>query len=113
MKIIILLSSLLLCSCLAFKPSRAVSALSIPDEFRLYPAYVVNVYDGDTLTAEIDMGFNLKLTDSIRLYGIDAPEIRGDSRLDGLTSRDGLKSLVDESNIIIMVPKKEKDKYKR
>lgn len=41
-----------------------------------YRAIVVRVYDGDTVIAVIDKGFqNLKL-EKLRLAGIDAPELR-------------------------------------
>lgn len=40
-----------------------------------YNAEVVRVYDGDTCTLDIDLGFNITLHDiSVRVYGIDTPE---------------------------------------
>lgn len=41
-----------------------------------YKAQVVSVYDGDTLTVDIDLGFEVWLRkQKIRLAGIDTPEI--------------------------------------
>jgi len=37
---------------------------------------VLRVIDGDTMVVSIDLGFDLTLTQTIRIKGIDAPEIR-------------------------------------
>ena len=37
---------------------------------------VLRVIDGDTIVVNIDLGFNLSLTQTIRIKGIDAPETR-------------------------------------
>lgn len=41
-----------------------------------YNAEIVRVVDGDTVVALIDLGHNLHIKRSIRLLGIDTPEIR-------------------------------------
>lgn len=38
---------------------------------------VLRVIDGDTLDLEIDLGFNIKIKERIRLYGLDTPETFG------------------------------------
>jgi len=44
-----------------------------------YRAIVTDVYDGDTITVTIDLGFKTFLhNQKIRLYGINTPEIRGE-----------------------------------
>ncbi len=40
-----------------------------------YPILVMGVHDGDTLTAEIDVGFDIYLHRKIRVDGVDAPEM--------------------------------------
>lgn len=40
-----------------------------------YKAFVERVVDGDTLRVQIDLGFNHRLRQYLRLRGIDAPEI--------------------------------------
>ena len=46
-----------------------------------YKAYVEKVYDADTITVTLDLGFNTCLNkQKIRLSGIDAPEVRGDEK---------------------------------
>ena len=42
-----------------------------------YRAKAVRVVDGDTVYFEVDVGFKTKMTHSMRLLGIDTPEIRG------------------------------------
>lgn len=43
-----------------------------------YRANVVKVYDGDTITVDIDLGFNMTMSGvKVRLLGINTPEIRG------------------------------------
>ncbi len=45
---------------------------------------VVNVYDGDTITVDIDLGFNMVMCNQkLRLYGINTPEVRGEEREEG------------------------------
>ena len=45
---------------------------------RTYPVTrVVGVYDGDTVTLELDLGFDLTYAAKCRLVGIDTPEMRG------------------------------------
>ena len=43
----------------------------------IYDAIVVDVYDGDTCTAIIDLGMGVSIKKKIRLSGINAPEKRG------------------------------------
>ena len=78
-----------------------------------YKAKVLSVYDGDTLTAECDLGFSIKLKVKVRLAGINAPEVMGQQRTDGLKTRDFLRSLVDGKNIILQTTKDKKGKYGR
>ena len=45
-----------------------------------YKAIVISVYDADTITVDIDLGFHIwARSEKIRLFGIDAPEVRGPS----------------------------------
>jgi len=37
---------------------------------------VIKVVDGDTIDADIDLGFNISLTKRVRLSGVDTPESR-------------------------------------
>jgi micrococcal nuclease len=42
----------------------------------IYQAKIVEVIDGDTFDLMIDLGFNTFAKQRMRLYGIDAPEMR-------------------------------------
>jgi endonuclease YncB( thermonuclease family) len=42
----------------------------------IYQAKVIEVIDGDTFDLMIDLGFNTFTKQRMRLYGIDAPEMR-------------------------------------
>ena len=41
-----------------------------------YGCKITRVVDGDTVDADIDLGFSIKFQSRIRLYGIDTPESR-------------------------------------
>lgn len=74
----------------------APAALAAPDcGLYRYRAVITDVYDGDTVTADIDLGFNTwRRGERLRLEGIDTPEVRGDERPAGLVARDALRALV-------------------
>lgn len=79
-----------------------------------YSAFVTEVYDGDTITVDIDLGFGIKLTDQkIRLFGINAPELKGKTKTEGIKSRDKLTELVLNKQIKIQTIKDKKEKYGR
>jgi micrococcal nuclease len=64
-----------------------------------YNAHVLYVYDGDTITVDAELGFTIHKEEKLRLARIDAPELRGDERPQGLESRDALRELIDGEDI--------------
>jgi micrococcal nuclease len=66
---------------------------------------VVKVVDGDTIDADIDLGFDISLTKRIRLAGIDTPESRTSDAYEkklGLEAKEWIKArLKDSKNILI------------
>ena len=49
-----------------------------PNGIYTYNAIIAAVYDGDTATADVDLGFNVWAKKSkLRFYGIDTAELRG------------------------------------
>jgi micrococcal nuclease len=79
-----------------------------------YKAIVKSVYDGDTLKADIDLGFGVWMHDqTIRLFGINAPEIKGTVKSLGITSRDRLTDLILNKEILIETIKDKKEKFGR
>lgn len=80
-----------------------------------YNAIVSNIYDGDTIRANIDLGFDTWIFDQkLRLYGIDTPEIRGEERPLGLLARDFVSERIPVgTEIQVMTQKDATGKYGR
>lgn len=79
-----------------------------------YRGEVVKVYDGDTITVDIDLGFHVFMKkEKIRLYRINTPEVRGDEREQGLISRDWLREKILNKEVEIVTKKDKKGKYGR
>ena len=79
-----------------------------------YKATIVSVYDGDTVTADIDLGFRVWIRDEkLRLSRINTPEVRGVQRPEGLISRDWLRDMILGKEVIIKTIKDKKGKYGR
>lgn len=80
-----------------------------------YRAVIASVYDGDTIRADIDLGFGIWIKDQVlRLYGIDAWEVRGGEKDLGLAARDALRLLMPiGSKVVLQTHKDKKGKYGR
>lgn len=76
---------------------------------RRYDATVVQVHDGDTVAAYIDLGFDLTIRQSIRLEGIDAPELSTDK---GKVVAKYLQGLLMTKSVVVETTGK-KEKYGR
>ena len=80
----------------------------------IYKAHVTSVYDGDTITCNINCGFGIILSNQkIRLYGINTPEVRGDTKKKGIEVRDKLREKILNKDILIKTIKDKKGKYGR
>lgn len=67
-----------------------------------YSAFITDVYDGDTVTANVDLGMNSwKHDEKLRLNGIDAPELRGDTKKEGRYTRDYLSYRILDKWVVI------------
>jgi micrococcal nuclease len=79
-----------------------------------YRATVTAVYDADTITVSVDLGFRCWLKKiKIRLYGIDAPEMRGVERPEGIVSRDWLRERILNKQVVLKTYKDKTGKYGR
>ena len=79
-----------------------------------YKATVKEVYDGDTITVDFELGFGIILkSQKIRLIGINTPEIRGKSKPEGLVSRDALRERILGKFVTIKTSKDKKGKFGR
>lgn len=71
-----------------------------------YRALVTDVHDGDTITVDLDLGFHVWVRgEKIRLAGIDAPELGGDTKPQGEAAGNFLRDLVLNKNVIIQTIK--------
>ncbi len=70
-----------------------------------YRAVITKVYDGDTLTAEVDLGFKMWAKKiKLRLVGVNTPEIRSkdpDEKVMALKARDRVRDLCLNKEVII------------
>ena len=83
-------------------------------EGKEFIAKIVDVYDGDTITCKIDLGFKINAyKQKIRLYDIDTPELRGEERERGLYYRDKLREKILHKDIILKTIKDKRGKYGR
>ena len=63
------------------------------------------VVDGDTIDADIDLGFDISLTKRIRLAGVDTPESRtadANEKKYGLESKEWLKKRCENAKDILI-----------
>ncbi len=78
---------------------------------------IIKIYDGDTITVLVDVGFHVTIKETFRLLHIDTPELRGEEREQGLIARDWLRerlsTAMENNGIIIKTYKDSKGKYGR
>jgi micrococcal nuclease len=63
-----------------------------------YKICLLKVVDGDTIDAEIDLGFDIKVKKRVRFMGINAPESRTkdlEEKARGLAAKDRVKQLLE------------------
>jgi micrococcal nuclease len=79
-----------------------------------YSAKVIEVHDGDTIKVDIDLGFGIILNNqTFRFFGINAPEIHGDTKTAGMNSTAHVQKAIADKDIIIISIKDEKEKFGR
>ena len=78
-----------------------------------YDAKVVSIYDGDTITVEIDLGFNVITKQKIRFYGINTFEIRGEEREKGLLAKQFVVDRIKDKKIKLYTIRDKTGKYGR
>lgn len=77
---------------------------------------VVKVIDADTIRVVFDLGFHLRLNATCRLYGINAPEVRGPEKEKGKAATECLKELIKDKKLWCRSrkdPRKQQGKYGR
>lgn len=58
--------------------------MSMPTLVWVFRAKIIYVVDGDTVDLEIDVGLHGRRIERVRLLGVNAPEVHGDTRAAGL-----------------------------
>ena len=79
--------------------------MSLKDPYIYRIKQITKVVDGDTIDADIDLGFDISLTKRIRLAGVDAPESRtsdANEKKYGLQSKEWLKHKVESAENILI-----------
>jgi micrococcal nuclease len=84
-----------------------------------YKAKVLEIYDADTIRVELNLGFGLVWRGSdnrgveIRLYGLNAPEMKGSDKNKGTISRDKLREQLLNQEITLKTIKDKSEKFGR
>ncbi len=87
---------------------------TLPPSPYTYYADVLEVYDGDTLTVTIDLGFSLTIKTKVRLMGIDTAEMKSEDEAVkklAIASRDFIRSQALDKKVLLKSHKP--DKYGR
>ena len=75
------------------------------DKCYFYAARVIDVYDGDTVRVDIDLGFNMSLRNlRVRLVGIDTAEMKSKDptlKQRAVEARDWLRSKCLDSDVFL------------
>lgn len=81
-----------------------------------YKFQITSVYDGDTVTGIVDLGFNISKKIKVRLAKINTPEIRTrdlEEKAAGYEARDFLRELVAKQEGDLTIKTTKKGKYGR
>lgn len=80
---------------------------------------IESIYDGDTMKVVVDAGFGIFTKQTLRLHGINAPEMKGADKENGKITRDWLREKVYKAmedggpGVSIKTYKDKKGKYGR
>lgn len=66
-------------------------------KYRYENVEVLSIYDADTLTVKVNVGFYISYETALRLARINAWEVRGEERSKGELARDYLQGLVNSA----------------
>ena len=79
--------------------------MSLRDPYIYRIKQITKVVDGDTIDADIDLGFDISLSKRIRLAAVDTPESRtsdANEKKYGLESKEWLKHKVESAKNILI-----------
>lgn len=79
-----------------------------------YKGIVTAVHDGDTVTINLALGLDVYLqSQKLRLYGINAPELKGATKGVAIASRNFLANLVLGKEVLVTTHRDGREKYRR
>lgn len=93
----------------AYKFSKKDGATPAGKDLFTYQAYVEKILDGDTLKVRFDLGFDTWMRETLRLRGLDCPEM---STKEGVAAKTFVQSYIKEADRIIVRSSRD-DKYGR
>jgi len=82
----------------------------------IYSLKIKSIYDGDTLTGVVDLGFGINMDIKVRLARINTPELRTkdkNEKIKGYAARDFLRQFLDKYKKSLRIRTVEKGKYGR
>jgi len=80
----------------------ALSTLKSKSKLYYYVAQVIEVYDGDTITVDLDLGLGLwRHEQTIRLWRVNTPEVKGEEKARGLQVRDFVSNMILNKPILL------------
>lgn len=84
----------------------------LTEDLYTYRAYVFDIVDGDTIKAVIDLGFGVRSVQTLRLRGLDAPEM---NTTDGKKAKSFLEKMLTEDGKSkpVLIRTVRSDKYDR
>lgn len=90
------------------------NTLSQPGPLYWYRALVTNIVDGDTIDVTIDLGLKVSIHDRrIRLYGINAPELKQPTLAEGKRAKLWLTEQIFAKRVTLRTIKDGDDKFGR
>lgn len=112
--VLLLVMSYLLAQSSGFAETKQVPITADPPS-RAYSLKIEKIYDADTITVDIDLGFGVILDDQkIRFYRINAWEIRGADKEKGLAAKVRLQEMLLNKKVYLMPVKfKTKSGFKK
>ena len=80
-----------------------------------YPALLVKVVDGDTIDVLLDLGFHFFAERRLRLDGVNAPELSGETKKEGLRAKRFVQRKLGPPGVqtLVVTSVQESDKYGR
>ena len=79
-----------------------LAGLKVKSQLYHYVAHVTEVYDGDTITVDLDLGLGIwHHEQTIRLWRVNTPEVKGPERERGLAVRDLVRTLILDKPILL------------